>query len=458
MTPMRKTLAAVAVAATALATPAAAEPVDLGDLRIAPNAETFELDNGMQVVVIPDRRAPIVTHMVWYRVGSADEPPGKSGIAHYLEHLMFKGTEAHPDGFSDRVSRLGGRENAFTSYDYTGYFQQIAKQHLREMMAFEADRMENLVLSAEVAAPELKVVQEERRSRVETEPSAQLSEAFSASLFINHPYGDPVIGWSDEIASLTHEDALEFYRAHYRPGNAILVVAGDVTPEHVRELAAETYGAIPDDKGAAPRSRPQVQPLPADRLVTLEDERVGQPSTRTAWLVPSYNTAEAGEAAALDVLAEILGGNNTSRLYNALVREDELATSAGAYYQSNPIDDTRFVIYASAREGVALPALETRAREVIASIAGDGVSKDELARAKTSLLGSVLFAQDSQSSLARIFGAALSTGSTVEDVQTWPATISAVTANDVEKAAARFLTGRATVTGRLMTPGVPLTE
>jgi zinc protease len=309
-----------------------------------------------------------------------------------------------------------------------------------------------------VSAPELKVVQEERRARVETRPSAELSEAFDAVLFVNHPYGDPIIGWPDELASLSHEDALAFYRDHYRPGNALLVVAGDVSAQEIRDLAEETYGEISDDKGFVARERPRPQPLRADRIVELRDPRVAQPSTRIAWLVPSYATAKEGDGEALDLLAEILGGNNTSRLYTTLVREEQLATSAGTWYQSSAVDDTRFAFYAVPRDGVALETIEERALEVIEDLAKNGISENELARAKTSLLGSVLFAQDSQSSLARIFGAALTTGSTLEDVQTWPAQISAVTAEEVQEVAQRFLTGRATVTGRLLQADAPLTQ
>jgi len=457
MKPIRTTLAALAMAALATS-PALSAPVDLGDIVIAPDAETFTLDNGLEVVVIPDRRAPIVTHMVWYRVGAADEPPGKSGIAHYLEHLMFKGTETRPGGFSDRVSYLGGQENAFTSSDYTAYFQQVAKEHLPEMMAFEADRMQNLVLTEEVAAPERMVVQEERRARVETRPGAELGEAFEATLFVNHPYGNPVIGWADEIAGLTHEDALAFYRDHYRPGNAILVVAGDVSPEEIRELAEATYGAIPDDQGFEPRKRPRIQPVRANRVVELADPRVMQPSTQIAWLVPSYATAEDGAGEALDLLSEILGGNNTSRLYTALVREEGLATSVGTWYQSSAVDDTRFAAYATPRDGVDLETVEARIREIVEDLARNGVDEDELARAKTSVLGSAVFAQDNQSTLARIFGVALTTGSTVEDVQVWPSRITAVTAEDVQEAARKYLSGRPSVTGRLLQAGDALIQ
>ncbi|MEM7693404.1 MAG: pitrilysin family protein [Pseudomonadota bacterium] len=430
--------------------PSAAAPVDLGDLVIAPDAETFRLDNGLEVVVIPDRRAPIVTHMMWYRVGSADEPPGKSGIAHYLEHLMFKGTDANPDGFSHIVSRVGGRENAFTSNDYTGYFQQVAKEHLGQMMALEADRMQGLVLSEEVSAPELNVVLEERRSRVETRPSAELGEAMDAALYVNHPYGDPIIGWPDEVSALTHEDAIAFYRDHYRPSNGILVIAGDVTVDEIRTLADDTYGKVGDATPTPPRNRPKAQPIRADRMVSLSDPRVRQPSTQIAWLVPSYATAAPGDGEALDIVAEVLGGTNTSRLYTALVREEPVATSIGAYYQSNSVDDTRFIIYGTPQEGVSLETLEDRALEILADLAQNGITEDELAKAKTTTLAGVIFAQDSQATLARIFGAALTTGSTVEDVQEWPSRIAAVTAEDVQRAAQRFLAAKGKVTARLL--------
>lgn len=451
-------LAALGMAAL-MAMPATAEPVDLGELTLAPDAQSFTLDNGLEVVVIPDRRAPIVTHMIWYRVGSADEPPGKSGIAHFLEHLMFKGTEANPGNtFSTTVARVGGRENAFTSNDYTAYFQQVAKEHLPKMMEFEADRMRNLQLTEKVSAPERNVVIEERRSRVETQPQAELGEALDASLYVNHPYGDPVIGWPDELAGLTFADALNFYRRQYRPSNAVLVVAGDVSVEEVRRLAEATYGTIEDTDRAAPRARPKAQRLRADRTVELKDPRVMQPSVQVAWLVPSYATAEPRVGEALDLLSEILGGNNTSRLYTALVRDQGLATSTGAYYQSSAVDDTRFVFYAVPKDGVSLDALEEAGRAVIRDIAENGVSEEELARARTNLLASVIFAQDSQSSLARIFGSALTTGSTLKDVQEWPTRVAAVTAQDIQKAARDYLDRQSSVTARLMKTDAPVTE
>src|SRR5690606_30429757 len=217
----------------------------------------FMLDNGLEIIVIPDRRAPVVTQMVWYKVGSADEKPGKSGIAHFFEHLMFKGTTNHgPGEFSARIAEVGGRENAFTSYDYTAYYQQIAPTELRAMMEFEADRMTNLVLTDEVIGPERDVIIEERNSRVENDPSALLGEEVNATLYQNHPYRIPVIGWMHEIAQLNRADAIDFYRRYYAPNNAVLVVAGDVDPADVRQMAQEIYGVIPQGPQLAARERP----------------------------------------------------------------------------------------------------------------------------------------------------------------------------------------------------------
>src|SRR4029079_5255069 len=222
------------LAATALlASPVAAAP--------KPEIGHFTLGNGLEVVVVPDRRAPVVTHMVWYKVGAADEPPGKSGIAHFLEHLMFKGTAKNPAGrFSQEVASIGGQENAFPANDYTGYYQRVSREHLKTLMEFEADRMTGLVLSDEAVSPELKVVLEEQNQRVANNPRAQLVEQVEAALYLNHPYGKPVIGWRHEIEQLTREDAIAFYKRFYTPNNAVLVVAGDVTADEVKALAETT--------------------------------------------------------------------------------------------------------------------------------------------------------------------------------------------------------------------------
>ena len=237
--------------------------VDGSGLEVDPPTR-YELDNGLEIVVIPDRRAPVVTHMIWYKVGSADEPWGKSGIAHFLEHLMFKGTKNVPAGeFSAEVAAIGGKENAFTSYDYTAYYQKISPQALRMVMGYEADRMENLTLTESVVAPEREVILQERRSRVDARPGGILSEAMSAALYDNHPYGIPIIGWEHEMSALTAEDAIAFYEQHYGPNNAILIVAGDVDPGAVFALAKETFAKVPR-RGGGERKRPS-DPPPKDR-------------------------------------------------------------------------------------------------------------------------------------------------------------------------------------------------
>src|SRR5437667_4066465 len=303
---------------------------------------SFTLENGLQVVVIQDHRTPVVTQMAWYKVGSADETPGKSGLAHFLEHLMFKGTAQHPAvEFSQTVLRIGGNENAFTSVDYTGYFQRVPREQLPKMMEFEADRMTGLILKDENVLPERDVVLEEFNMRVANNPDARLTEQIMAALYLNHPYGRPIIGWRQEIEKLDREDALAFYKRFYAPNNAMLVIAGDVDAKEVGPMVEKAYGGIPAQPAiAAHRVRPQ-EPVPAaPRTVTLSDPRVEQTSLRRYYLVPSSATAAAGESPALDVLAQVMGSGANSYLYRALVIDKPLAISAGAGYQGTALDPT----------------------------------------------------------------------------------------------------------------------
>ena len=414
-------------------------------------ATSFTLENGLQVVVIPDRRAPVVTHMVWYKVGSADEEPGRSGIAHFLEHLMFKGTEKHAAGdFSAAIAAIGGNENAFTSNDYTAYYQQVGPDALPQMMEFEADRMRGLVLTDEVIGPERDVVLEERRSRVENSPGSLLSEEVEATLYQNHPYRIPVIGWMHEIRQLDRELALQFYDLHYAPNNAILVVTGDVEPDDVRTLAEATYGQVARGPELPPRVRPQEPRQDAARTVTLSDPRVGVPSMQRSWIVPSYTSADPGEAEALDLLAEILGGGARSRLYQELVVKGGIAASAGAGYRATALDDTSFSVYAAPRGGADLAAVETAVEAEITRIAEEGVSDDELRRAKNRFLRGMIFARDNQTGMARIYGSLLATGLSIEDIEAWPDRVRAVTPDDVRNTARRYITSSAHVTGYLL--------
>src|SRR4051812_9397240 len=353
---------------------------------------SFTLGNGMQVVVIPDHRTPVVTQMVWYKVGSADETPGKSGLAHFLEHLMFKGTAEHPQGeFSQTVLRIGGNENAFTSTDYTGYFQRVPREQLPKMMEFEADRMTGLVLKDENVLPERDVVLEEFNMRLANNPEARLNEQIMAALYLNHPYGRPVIGWRQEIEKLDREDALAFYRRFYAPNNATLLIAGDVDLNEVRPLAERTFGQIAPQAAIPPhRIRPQ-EPVPAaPRTVTLADPRVEQTGLRRYYLVPSAATAAAGESPALDVLAQLMGSGANSYLYRSLVIDKKLAVSAGAGYQGTSLDPTQFQMSVSPKPGVEFPEVEKAIDAVIADLAQNPARSEDLERVKTQLIAEAI--------------------------------------------------------------------
>jgi zinc protease len=441
--PNRLTLVVAALAAAALA----------GSARAAggPPITDFTLPNGLEVVVIPDHRTPVVTHMVWYKVGSADETPGKSGLAHFLEHLMFKGTAKNPAGrFSQVVATIGGQENAFTTADYTGYFQRVPRGELKTMMEFEADRMTGLVLDESEVRPELKVVLEEHNMRVANNPGARLGEQMDAALYLNHPYGRPVIGWRQEIERLDREDALAFYRRFYTPNNAILVVAGDVTAAEVRALAEATYGKVARVAEIKPRVRPQEPVQEAARTVTLADPRVTQPSVSRYYLVPSSTTARSGESEALDVLSHILGRGANSRLYQTLVVDKGIAVNAGASYDGTALDTTRMSVHGTPKPGTTSAQLEEAIDAVLAEIIEKGVTADELERAKSRLIADAIYANDNQRMMAQWYGASLATGATVEQVRTWPDRVRQVSADAVHEAARRWLDKRRSVTGYLV--------
>jgi len=434
----------------ALALAASATPGSV-ETRPAPTVAHYTLANGLELVVVPDRRTPVVTHMIWYKVGSADEPAGKSGIAHFLEHLMFKGTAKNPAGrFSQTLATIGGQENAFTSTDFTAFFQRTSREHLPSLMEFEADRMTGLVLSDSNVLPELQVVLEEWNLRVGNDPAARLGEQVTASLFLNHPYHRPVIGWRNEIERLNREDALAFYRRFYTPNNAVVVVAGDVTAEETKALAEATYGKVEPRAEIGPRVRPPEPEPNAVRHVTLADPRVAQPSLQRSYMVPSATTARPGESEALDVLANVIGSGSTSRLYRELVVARSLASNAGAWYQETALDLSRFGVYGTPRPGVSLPQLEDAIDEVIAEVVANGITAEEIERAKTRMVAAFVYAQDSQSSLARLYGSALTTGSTVAHVLARPDRIRAVTAEAVHEAARHWLDKRRSVTGYLV--------
>jgi len=412
--------------------------------------DTFLLANGMQVVVVTNKRAPIITHMVWYKVGSADEPRGKSGIAHFLEHMMFKATKNMKSGeFSSTVARNGGRDNAFTSYDYTGYFQTIAKDRLELVMRMEADRMTNILFSDEQVEPERQVILEERNMRTDNSPEARLAEEINAAFFRNHPYQTPIIGWRHEIESLSRQDLESFYKLWYHPNNAILIVAGDVTAAEVKPLAEKYYGVLP--AGPLPsRDRPREPPHVANLRISLADARVRQPNWRRVYLAPSHAYGDSSMVYALEVGSEILGGGATSRLYRSLVVEAGKAVSAGAYYDDSSFGPTMFSVSASPQQEVGLDEIEKLVEAEIARVLAEGVSELEVERAKKRMQASAVYARDSAGRGARALGAALASGRTVEDVESWPDRIGAVTADQVNAALRAVLKNDGALTATLI--------
>ena len=412
--------------------------------------ETFTLDNGMQVVVVSNHRVPVVTHMIWYKVGAMDEPPGKSGLAHYLEHLMFKGTKTlKPGEFSAIVARNGGQENAFTSQDYTGYYQSVAVDRLELMMKIEADRMTNLVLTDEIIEPERQVVIEERRSRTDNEPSAMLREQVNTALFQNYPYRIPIIGWQHEIEGLTRDDLLSFYRTWYAPNNAVLVISGDVTVDMVRPLAEKYYGVIPA-RPLPERVAWQEPPLNADRTVQMKHARVRQPAWSRRFIAPGVQYGAAEYADALQVLGEILSGGATSRLYRTLVVEEKVAVEAGAWYDGDGRGPGVFGFYISPPQNGDIHAAAAAMDAEIKKLIEEGVTEDEVARAVSQLRDSAIYALDSYRTPARVLGAALVVGRTIEDVETWPDRIGAVTVDAVNRAIAAVLKDQHSVTALLL--------
>jgi zinc protease len=421
-------------------------------LAAATRASEFSLANGMKVVVIPDHRAPVVTHMVWYRIGGADEVRGTSGIAHFLEHLMFKSTEKIPIGeFSKIVARLGGQDNAFTGHDATSYFQRVAKDRLPTMMEMEADRMVNLRLDEKEVLTERDVILEERRSRIENNPAAIFDEQMNAALYLNHPYGVPVIGWYHEMAKLSRQDAFDFYHRAYAPNNAILVVSGDVTAEEVKTLAEATYGKIPaNPKVSSKRERPSDPPQIVPRRIEYKDPRAGNFSFHRYYVAPSYVTAKPGEAEALDLLMKITGSGATSRLYKRLVVKDKIAAQVSGDYAGYGLDSGTISIYATAADGVELPKVEAAIDAVLADVAKNGVTAGELERAKSGFLADYIYESDNQASLARRYGWGLTVGRTVAQIESWPDNIAKVTLDDIKRMAGEYLELRHSVTGYLM--------
>lgn len=422
------------------------------------NAETFTLENGLQVIVIPNHRAPVVTHMVWYRVGAADEPQGLSGMAHYFEHLMFKGTEtSEPGEFSRLVKKLGGNDNAFTGQDYTAYFQSISVDHLEKMMEMESDRMMNLSVPDEHFASEKQVVLEERRQRVDNDPKGVFNEQMKSSLFVNHPYGTPVIGWMDEIKGYEWEDVKVFYDQWYAPNNAIVVISGDVTIKSVKPMVERTYGQLKPKK-LPTKTRTEIPPGNSETLMVLSHESINQPAFRSMRLAPAYHKNK-DDSLALMVLEEILSGGPTTRLYKHLVVDQKKAISVGFSYNGSSLDYGNIYISGVPSEGVSLTQLQNFVEDEVMDVIENGVTDKEVEEAIQRMQDAAIYARDSLSGPAMTFGYGLTTGASIDDIENWPTLIGKVTAEDVKRVAEKYAAPddywiRPPVVGHLLPIGV----
>ncbi|NIZ09053.1 pitrilysin family protein [Pseudooceanicola sp. HF7] len=435
----------LATLSTALATPALAQETSK-DL-----VTDFTLDNGMQVVVIEDHRAPVVVQMVWYKAGSADEQPGVSGIAHFLEHLMFKATDKLESGeFSATVAENGGTDNAFTSYDATAYHQRVAADRLPIMMEMEADRMVNLNLTEDVVKTERDVILEERNMRIDSDPGALFQEQMRASQYLNHHYGIPVIGWRHEMEELDLQDAKDFYQTYYAPNDAILIVAGDVTPDEVKTLAETYYGPIPANPDLPERVRPQEPPQRAERRLVFSDPRIAQPYVTRTYLAPERDPGDQTKAAALVMLAQLLGGGQTGYLTEKLVLDEQKAVYTSAYYNGTSLDDTVFGTYIVPAPGVSLEEAEAAMDAALAGFVEEGVNEEDLERIKLQIRAQDIYDRDDVAGLARMYGTGLTRGLTIQDIQDWPEILQAVTPEDIIAAAQEVLNRDRAVTGFVM--------
>ncbi len=367
-------------------------------------AQEHKLANGLRVIVKEDHRAPTVVHMVWYDAGSMDEVDGTSGVAHVLEHMMFKGTKTVKSGeFSRRIAAAGGRENAFTNRDYTAYFQQVPKAALPQMMRLEADRMSNLLVTETEFSREIKVVMEERRLRTEDQPRAQVAEALNAEAYFAHPYRRPVIGWMNDLENMSHVDARNWYARWYVPGNAFVVVVGDVGADEVFALAQKYYGRI--KAGPLPERKPQLEPEQRGVRRVVVKAPAELPYLRMGWKCPVLRDVERDwQPYALEVLAGVLDGNESARLNQSLVREKRMASAVGAGYDSTARGPGMCYLEGTPSQGTSAAELETGLRAEIARLVDDGVTADELARAKAQMVASQIFKRDS------IFGQAMEIG------------------------------------------------
>ncbi|MDE2674951.1 MAG: pitrilysin family protein [Paracoccaceae bacterium] len=424
----------------------------VGALEVPENLSQFELDNGLKIIVIENHRAPIVNHTLWYDVGASDDPPGKSGLTHFVEHLMFEGTKNTEAGeFDNRIKLMGGFNNAFTNQEGSAYTVEVSTEYLEQVMELEADRMVNLTFKPELVLRERDVILEERKERVDSSPSSLLREQMSATLFQNHPYGIPTIGWEHEMRSLTLEDAKSFYKKYYHPKNATLVISGDVYPDQVLELAKKYYGHLesPDDFERSPKLLEP--PHMAERRVWFKDPRVSTEYVFRKYHVPTKIASDEENLAALALMVEVLGGSGkTSVLGEKLTVEEKIATYTGAGLIGDVTRPVVINMYVVPAQGVSLEEAEAKMDEVIAGFLEEGVDKDHLDHIKKQIKYSRIYAQDDAKNAAMEYGYGFVNGLTVEQTAAWTDQLLNTDEESVQEAAEILLSKNNSVTGWLL--------
>lgn len=415
-----------------------------------PEPHLYTLDNGLELLIHVDKRAPVVSHSIWYRVGAADEMAGESGLAHFFEHLMFKGTKNYPAGyFSDYVAEIGGEDNAYTTNDYTVYYQNIAKEHLETIMQMESDRMVNLDVPDEEFYRERDVILEERSVRIDNNPTALLTEQLSAMLYRNHPYGSPTIGWRHEISELTPASARAFYKKYYAPNNAVVTIVGDVNPEDVLKIAKETYGKHKPSPDIQPYMRPSEPPQNITRSAVFRDEKVRLPTI--IYYAQGLSPHEGLDPIyALAAGLKALGGGDQSYLYKKLVKQDKIALSVGVYTSVETIDASSVIIQAIPADGVTVEELDKALSTALADIIAKKLDDDMIENAKNNMMTEFIRASDSRGNLARFWGTGIIRKMPMEDMRHFTRKISDLTPKDINTALETVFTPNNRVTGYLL--------
>ncbi len=401
--------------------------------------QEFKLDNGLKIVVQEDHRAPVVVSQVWYRAGALDEVNGKTGVAHVLEHMMFKGTKEVPAGqFSRLIAAAGGKENAFTAQDQTTYFQQLEKSQLPLSFKLEADRMANLNFSNEEFAKEIQVVMEERRWRTEDKPQSKVKEQFNSTIYHVHPYGRPVVGWMNDLENMTADDAREWYKNWYAPNNATLVVVGDIKAPDVLKLAKQYFGKLKPQ--TLPARKPQMEPEQKGERRVVVKAQAKLPYVLMGFHVPALQDSDKDvEPYALEILAAVLNGNASARLNQNLVRESQIAVDVDAGYDM--IQRGRhsiFVLDGTPSEGKSVADLEAAILQEIEKIKATGVTEEELLRVKAQVIAADVYQRDSMFYQAMQIGQLETAGFSWRLLQEYPAKLQAVTSAQVQAVAQKY--------------------